>query len=204
LISLRWLQNARIRLFPEETTMTLEFAKQNIMRLVLSWALGALLLAAALTPKAALAHEGEPSDGTFVVSVAVPSALDFCTSEGTPNGISVEAQGSGIVSGLGPLFLKITKCVTFAPSGLGTYAGNIEMTAGNGDTLKATYAGQDTALNDPNGFGPFQGTWAFTGGTGRFSHASGALSFTAIFSGSVNDSAANGQAYYLVRGTINH
>jgi hypothetical protein len=51
-------------------------------------------------------------------------------------------------------------------------------------------------------FGPFQGTLTVTGGTGAFSHASGALGFTAISSGSSKDSAANGQAYYLIKGTI--
>lgn len=157
---------------------------------------GALLLAAvALTPRAALSHEGEPINGIFAVSAVFPSAVDFCTSEGTPSGISVEAQGGGSVSGLGPLLAKITKCTTFEPSGIELYAGTFELTAGNGDTLNGTYTGRDTALYDANGFGPFDGTWTFTGGTGRFS---GAISFTAVFA------SVNNMAYYAVQGNLKH
>ncbi len=183
--------------------MSIEFEKENIMRLALNSALGALVLAVvALTPKAALAHGDEPIDGSFAVSIAAPSVVVTCSGGGIP----IQAQGIGSVSGLGPLFLKIMKCLTF-PGGapVGTYAGTTEMTVSNGDTLKATYEGtQDFSMVDGDGFGPFQGTLTFTGGTGRFSHASGVLSFTAISSGSVNDAKANGQAYYLVQGTMKH
>jgi hypothetical protein len=173
------------------------------MKHITNFVVGAIVLAAvAFTPKPLLAQPGAPVEGTFAVSIAVPSATDFCTSEGTPSGISVEAQGIGNASRLGPLFLKITKCATLDGT-VGTYAGTFEMTAANGDKLNGTYTGtQDFSLVDANGFGPFQGTWTVTGGTGAFSHASGTLNFTGIASGSVKDSAANGQAYYLVKGGI--
>jgi hypothetical protein len=188
----------------EETSQLSQFTKRKFMRLKWNSALGAIVLAAvAFTPKALLAQPGLPVEGTFAVSIAVPSASDFCTSEGTPSGTSIEAQGIGSASRLGPLFLKITKCVTFPDGNVGTYAGTFEMTAANGDKLNGTYAGtQDFSLLDANDFGPFQGTLTVTGGTGAFNHASGALGFTAISSASLKDSAANGQAYYLIKGTI--
>jgi hypothetical protein len=64
---------------------------------------------------------------------------------------------------------------------------------------------QDFSLRDENGFGPFQGTLTFTGGTGSFKHASGALTFTAVATPvSVGGIAptVDGNAYYLVRGTV--
>ncbi len=129
-----------------------------------------------------------------------PSATDYCAGNG---GVPVEAQGIGSVSRLGPLFLTIKKCLTF-PGGLGTYSGTFKMTAANGDTLEGTYAGtQDFSLVDENGFGPFQGTLTFTGGTGNFKQAGGALSFTAVAapaSVGVTVETVNGTAFYLVRG----
>ena len=130
-----------------------------------------------------------------------PSALNYCASGGT----AIEAQGIGNVSKLGPLFLTVKKCLTF-PGGAGTYTGTFKMKAGNGDTAEGTYAGtQDFSLRDENGFGPFQGTLTFTGGTGSFAHASGALSFTAVagpVSVGVTVPTANGMAFCLVRGTM--
>jgi hypothetical protein len=172
------------------------------VELVMGLALAFVLAGVAFTPKAALADSGVLIDGAFVVSAAAPSAIDFCTREGTPSGISIEARGIGSASRLGPLFLKITKCLTFpgggsvGSGGVGTYAGTFAITAGNGDTLNGTYAGtEDFSGLDANGFGPFQGTLTVTGGTGRFSDASGVLSFTAT-------DTAFPQVYYLVHGTL--
>jgi hypothetical protein len=144
-----------------------------------------------------------PIKGTFAVSYMRPSALNYCASGGTP----IEAQGIGSVSRLGPLFLTVKKCLTF-PVGFpaGTYAGTFKMTGDNGDTLEGTYAGtQDFGLKDENGYGPFQGTLTFTGGTGRFSNASGVISFTAVTSPvsvGVTAPTVNGMAFYLVQGTM--
>jgi hypothetical protein len=163
---------------------------------VMGLAIGLVLAGVAFTPKVALADSGVPIDGGFAVTAAAPSAIDFCTREGTPSGISVEARGIGSASLLGPLFLKITKCLTFPDGSVGTYAGTFAITAGNGDTLNGTYAGtEDFSGLDANGFGPFQGTLTVTGGTGQFSDASGVLSFTAT-------DTAFPQVYYLVHGTL--
>jgi hypothetical protein len=164
---------------------------------VMGLASALLLAGVAFTPKAALADSSVHFDGAFVVSAAAPSATDFCTIEGTPSGISIEARGIGSTSEIGPLYLKITKCLTFPGGGsIGTYAGTFALTAGNGDTLNGTYAGtEDFSGLDANGFGPFQGSLTVTGGTGGFSDASGVLSFTAT-------DTAFPQVYYLIHGTL--
>jgi len=181
------------------------------MRLLRGSALGILLLAAiavAVAPTAVLADDdnGVPIKGTFAVSFVRPAAPSpvtgpYCASGGIP----IEAQGIGNVSKVGPLFLTVKKCATVAGSAV-TYAGTFTMTDGNGDNLRGAYAGtQDNTLRDENGYVSFQGTLTFTGGTGRFSHASGMLSFTAVatpVSVGVTAPTVNGMAYYLVHGNM--
>jgi len=181
-----------------------DLARENVMRLARTSILGLVVLAgvaAVLAPKAVLADESVNVDGTFSVSNMVPSARDYCGPSG--GDVSVEAQGIGRISGLGPLFLTVKKCFTIAA---GTYAGTFKMTAGNGDTLTGTYAGtKDSSLTDENGYFPFQGTLTVTGGTGRFRHARGDLSFTAVASPrsvGVTSSTTNGMAFYLVQGEM--
>jgi hypothetical protein len=188
--------------------MNADLVKDNMMRLLRNSILGVLALAAiaiVLTPTAVLADKGVPIDGTFAVSYMYPSAEDYCDGKG---GNSVEAQGIGRVSRLGPLFLTVKKCLT--PPGVGTVgtdAGTFKMTAGNGDTLEGRYAGtHDFSLADANGYGPFQGTLTLTGGTGRFRHTtSGVLSFTAVSRGNsagLRPGTVSGMAFYLVRRTM--
>jgi hypothetical protein len=175
------------------------------MRRITRLVSGVLVLAAVfLTPKAILADDdGLPAQGTFALTYMFPSAVDYCASGGTP----IEVQGIGHVSRMGSLFLTVKKCLTF-PVGFpaGTYTGTFKMTAGDGDTLKGKYAAtQDFSMSDSNGFGPAQGTLTVTGGTGRFSNASGVLSFTAVVSPvsvGVTAPTANGMAYLLVRGNV--
>jgi hypothetical protein len=180
------------------------FARENIIGLLRASTRGVLVLAALAAvwaPKAVLADDRVHVDGTFSVSFVVPSAQDYCGPSG--GDVSVEAQGIGRISGLGPLFLTVKKCFTIAA---GTYAGTFKMTAGNGDTLTGTYAGtKDSSLTDENGYFPFQGTLTVTGGTGRFRHARGGLSFTAVASPrsvGVTSPTSNGMAFYLVQGEM--
>jgi hypothetical protein len=144
--------------------------------------------------------------GTFTLSTVVPSAVDHCASAG--GGTPVVGRGIGKISKLGPLFLTIKKCRTLV-NGVPTFAGPFTMTAGNGDTLIGDYAGKRIGSLDENGYGEFQGTWTVTGGTGRFSHASGVLSWTALTSppslGATPPSVTApslGVAFYLVQGTM--
>jgi hypothetical protein len=178
------------------------------MRLLRNSVHGVLVLAAiavALAPKAVFAAGDHrvPIDGTFTVGTVLPSAVDYCASDGTPvefrDGTPIEFRGIGNISKLGPLFLTVKKCAALV-GGVQTFVGIFTMTAGNGDTLIGTYAG--TRVGSPeNGGGQFQGTFTFTGGTGRFRHTtSGVLSWTAVtrpFPPTVY-----GVAFYLVEGTM--
>src|SRR5262245_6167401 len=146
----------------------------RLLRNPLGASLVAAAVAVALTPTAVRAGDSVRIDGTFTVSYMRPSAVDYCAASG--GDVSIEAQGIGRISGLGPMFLVVKKCFRLSDA---TYAGWFEMTAGNGDTVRGTYAGTQSP-RDENGFGPFQGTLTVTGGTGRFRHARGGLNFTAV------------------------
>jgi hypothetical protein len=175
------------------------------MRLLRNSGLGVLVLAAiavALAPKGVLADDdGVPVKGTFVVSFMYPSAVNYCASAGNP----IEGQGLGNISKLGPMFLTVKKCGT-RNGDIVTFQGTFTMTAANGDTLEGVETGTaDLSLTDENGYRPSQGTFTFTGGTGRFSQASGSLSWTAVqnpTSVGVNTGTANGTVYLLVTGNM--
>ena len=177
----------------EEENMTRPLGKSLYAFLALT------TVAMAQAPAPVFAADSVRIDSTFTVSYMYPSAVDYCGPGG--GNLSIEAQGIGRISGLGPLFLTVKKCFKFAD---GTYAGTFMMTAGNGETLSGTYTGTQSA-GDENGFGPFQGTLTITGGTGRFRHARGGLSFTAVASPpsvGVTPGTVNGLAFYRVRGTL--
>ena len=175
------------------------------MRLLRNSVHGMLVLATmavASSPKAAFADRDHavPITGTFTEAAVLPSALDYCNGGGTP----IEFLGMGNISKLGPLFLTVRKCAT-AVGGVLTYAGTFTMTAGNGDTLGGTYAGARIVLPNENGYAQHQGAFTVTGGTGRFRHASGILSWTAVTSArsvGVTAPTVNQQAFYLVQGTM--
>jgi hypothetical protein len=163
-------------------------------------ALALAAVAVGLTPATVFADDGKArTEGTFTVTFTRQSAVDYCAASG--GNVSIEAQGIGHISRLGPMFITVKKCFKFADS---TYAGTFQLTAANGDTLIGTYAGTQSA-GDENGFGPFQGTLTVTGGTGKFRHAEGALSFDAVAAQPAVGVVAGkvvGTAYYLVRGSM--
>jgi hypothetical protein len=182
-----------------------DLVKEDIMRLLRNSVLGLLVLAAiaaVLTPKEVLADDdGVPIKGTFVVSFMYPSAVNYCAGAGNP----IEGQGLGNISTLGPLFLTVKKCGT-RNGDIVTFHGTFTMTAANGDTLEGVETGTaDVSLTDENGYRPSHGTFTFTGGSGKFSNVSGALSWTAVqnpTSVGVNAGTANGMVYLLVTGNI--
>ena len=159
-----------------------------------------LALAVVCAPVPALADDRLRLEGTFSVLYTYPSAVNYCTAGAGEGNVSIQAQGLGNISGVGPLFLTVKKCFTFAD---GTYEGAFSMSAGAGHTLTGRYEGTQGPL-DENGFGPFTGVLTVTGGTGRFLHARGPLTFEAVAGPDSLGAGAvptlNGSAFYLVRG----
>lgn len=158
-------------------------------------------LAVVCVPLPALADDGPRLEGTFSVLYTYPSAVNYCAAGAGEGNVSIQAQGLGNISGVGPLFLTVKKCFTFAD---GTYEGTFSMSAGAGHTLTGRYEGTQGPL-DENGFGPFTGVLTATGGTGRFLHARGRLTFEAVAGpdslGAGVVPTLNGSAFYLVRGS---
>jgi hypothetical protein len=180
----------------------------RLLRNPVRCALVVAAMAVALSPQAVFADHKHPVSiqGTFTVATVVPSAVDHCASAG--GGTPVVFRGLGKISKLGPLFLTVKKCRTLV-NGVATFAGTFTMTASDGDTLIGDYAGKRLGSLDENGYGEFQGTWTVTGGTGRFTHASGVLSWTALTSPSslgatppTVTAPSLGVAFYLVQGTM--
>jgi len=163
--------------------------------------LTSLVLAAmtfAIAPKAARADE-VPFKGSFAVAFAAsPNTGNVAYCGGTPLPIVVEAHGDGSPT-LGPLGFSLQK--TF---GAGLYHGCLTLIAPNGDTLAATYDAVAGAPPNANHFAPATGTLTFTGGTGRFSGASGSAHFTAVFAQFYPSLGPpfQGMAFYLVEGAV--
>jgi hypothetical protein len=156
-------------------------------------------VAIGLAPSPVFADGSLRVEGAFTVSYMRPSAVDYCAASG--GNLSIEAQGIGSISGVGPLLLTVKKCLTFSDA---TYAGTFQLRDGAGGTLTGRYAGVQNAAN-ANGFGPFQGTLTVASGTGRLRHVRGSLTFTAVASPASTDASGltvNGMAYYLVRGSL--
>jgi hypothetical protein len=156
-----------------------------------------------LAPVAVLADKGIPVKGSASVSAIVPSATDYCASGGTP----IEAQGVADLSGLGPVYVTVKKCLTF-PNGLpvGTWTGTLTLRDASGDTVTAAYTAQeDFSKTDSNGFTPGRGTARITEGTGNLAGASGLLSFTFVqcpSAAAADSKAIVAAVYYLVDGNV--
>ena len=94
--------------------------------------------------------------------------------EGTVTGIApsgaVVVESTGTATYLGD-FTR-TEYVFFGPDG--EISGTVVFTAANGDQLEADFSGGFTSPTTA------EGTYTFTGGTGRFSDATGTASFQAI------------------------
>jgi hypothetical protein len=157
----------------------------------------------ATVPVAVFADDVVHFRGSISVSALIPSATDYCISGGTP----IEAQGVANLSGLGPVYVTVKKCLTF-PHGLpmGTWTGTLMLRAANGDTLASSYVGtEDFSLGDSNGFTPGQGTATITGGTGEFAGATGTISFSFVQCPSVlggDGKTVVAAVFYLLNGNI--
>ena len=72
------------------------------------------------------------------------------------------------------------------------FTGTLEFIAADGDRLTASVAGHFASLN----LDAAEGTYAFTGGSGRFQHASGQATFEAKADGASFDVKFNGKIQY--------
>lgn len=177
---------------------------------------GLLLAPEAITSSGAgQATESVPFKGTVTVqftgSHACADGDTNCTTCVHNSGFYIEAQGIADTS-LGPLFAKLMKCFRPNEPPYGTYAGTLNTTAPNGkDSLAWVYSGKNDDGGDFYGFGPFSGTLAVKGGTGKFEGARGSATFTAASGPAITATAypappsnfsMQGMAFYYVQGTI--
>ena len=170
--------------------------------------LGSLTLAAvtlALQPQTMLAYD-LPLQASFAVAFSgTPNTENVAYCGGAPGPVAIEAHGDGF-STLGALAFSLQK--TQAGS---LFHGCLTLTTPNGDTLTATYDVTGSAPPNANHFSPAAGTLTFTGGTGRFSGASGSATVTAVFdafypassfASGTGTAPLQGMAFYLVQGQV--
>jgi hypothetical protein len=91
-------------------------------------------------------------------------------------GILVTTTGAGEATHLG----RFTREATVLIHPDGTFEGTVVFTAANGDQLGADLEGGPTSLTTQ------AGTYTFSGGTGRFSDATGEADFTAVTSDGIH------------------
>lgn len=184
----------------------MKFARRSIS--IKTKLLGSLALTAltfVITPQTMLAYD-VPINASFAVAFsATPNTgtVTFCG--GTPGAVAIEAHGDGF-STLGALAFSLQKTQAGA-----VFHGCLTLTAPDGDTLTATYDAAGSAPANANHFTPATGTLTFTGGTGRFSGATGSAKFTAVFdafypassfAGGTGTAPLQGMAFYVVQGKV--
>lgn len=82
--------------------------------------------------------------------------------------------GKGTASHLGAVTMLATDCPLLMPGVAPTFSnGQLTLTAANGDELRATYSGGLLPVAGTAGLFTISGPLTITGGTGRFTHASG-------------------------------
>ena len=116
-----------------------------------------------------------------------------------PGVFTVTTSGAGHASHLGRVTLSTMESLDFAasPGSLVIRDGRLVMIAANGDELRWTYEGTGS-LPDEDGDSTLTGTFVISGGTGRFSDATG----SGTFQGTGN--AVTGAASLSYRGTISY
>lgn len=99
----------------------------------------------------------------------------------TPGVFAGTGSGAGRASHLGRVTLSSTETLDFAasPGSVLVREGRMVTVAANGDELHWTYDGTGS-LPDENGAVTLSGTFVITGGTGRFSDASGGGTFQGV------------------------
>jgi hypothetical protein len=158
-------------------------------RRILIASLAALLLTATPAAAASIATPFK-SDATLQASLAPTSV---------PNVFTGMLTGAGHASHLGRVTLSLTETLDFAssPGIIVVRDGRMVMVAANGDELHWTYEGTGS-LPDAEGNTVINGSFVITGGTGRFTDATG----TGTIQGSVDTFTGVVSVTYL--GTITY
>lgn len=104
-----------------------------------------------------------------------------------PGLVSMNVIGKGLVSHLGNSTVFIAQTANYTTNPLSLISPTVVFTAANGDELHSSGVG--TFTDDGMGNSAFTGTLYFDGGTGRFSTATGSVTYN----GSANVAAAKGQ-----------
>ena len=158
----------------------------RLIRILIA-ALAAVLLAA---PPVATAATTRPFSSDF-------TAQGSFAETPVPGVLTGTSSGSGHASHLGRITLSTTETLDFVttPGTLVIRDGRLVMVAANGDELYWSYEGT-ASTPDEDGDSSLTGTFVITGGTGRFSGATGG----GTFEGSGN--AVTGVATLAYRGTI--
>ena len=158
----------------------------RLIRILIA-ALAAVLLAA---PPVATAATTRPFSSDFTAQASFAETP-------VPGVLTVTTSGAGHASHLGRITLSTTETLDFVttPGTLVIRDGRLVMVAANGDELSWSYEGT-ASTPDEDGDSSLTGTFVITGGTGRFSGATGG----GTFEGSGN--AVTGVATLAYRGTI--
>ena len=161
--------------------------------------LATAVLAAGLAAFAGSAAFAGPTSVPFKATLVTQEQFrpDPTTCQSNPY-LAGTTAGSGQASHLGAITGSGTDCIT--PTSAYTYAfsnGKLSLIAANGDELRADYSGALTPSATPPIY-VVAGTYRITGGTGRFSNASG----TGTVGGLTN--LQTGQGNLDLKGTISY
>ena len=160
----------------------------RLIRILIAFAAAILMTA----PPVATAASTTPFRSDFVAQASFAQTP-------VPGVFTVTTSGAGHASHLGKITLSTTETLDFVTSAgsLVIRDGRLVMIAANGDELYWTYEGTGS-LPDWAGESILTGTFVISGGTGRFSDATG----SGTFHGSGN--AVTGAASLSYRGTISY
>ena len=162
--------------------------------------LTAWLTAAGLALAAAGAWAG-PTNVPFKASMSTQETLGFDAERCPGTGVVGTTTGKGSASHLGAVTMLATDCPLLIPGVAPTFSnGQLTFTAANGDELRASYSGSLMPVPGTAGVFTLSGPFNFTGGTGRFSRATG----SGLLQGSILLGPLVSAGQYQATGTLSY
>lgn len=160
--------------------------------------LPALVLCAAACGLSAWAG---PKQVPFKAALATQETLGFDL-ERCAGGVVGTTTGKGNASHMGKVTMVATDCPLIIPGGPppSFSEGKLTFKAANGDELRAVYQGSLQPVDIPNQVFSIVGQYNVTGGTGRFSNATGSGSLTGTIT--LGPEVSNGR--YEASGTLSY